>query len=56
MDDAEREARAKIKAELEAARDLWAPDDTSPYRLGIDMALRVVAAPGDRPLMTHATT
>lgn len=42
MDPGEREIRAKIRAEVEAAKERWAPDvpdHASPYRRGINLAL-----------------
>ena len=53
MDPVEREIRAKIRAEVEAARDRWAPDVPdwdSPYRRGINLALLVIDGDLDKPL------
>jgi hypothetical protein len=58
MDDVEREIRAKIRAELETARDRWAPDvpdHSSPYRRGINLALLVIDGHLDQPLSTPLT-
>jgi len=58
MDDAERELRAKIRSEVEAARDKYAPDVpdfASPYRRGINLALLVIDDELDKPLSTPLT-
>lgn len=55
MDDVEREIRAKIRAELEEARDKFAPDTpdwNSPYRRGINLALLVIDGDLHKPLAT----
>lgn len=54
MDSIEREIRAKIRAEVEAARDKYAdvPDWQSPYRRGINLALLVIGGQLDEPLAT----
>lgn len=48
----EREVRAKIYAEVTAARDRWAPgpDHASQYRRGINLALMVIDGQLDQPL------
>lgn len=58
MDDEERQIRAKIRAEVEAARDKYAPnvpDWDSPYRRGINLALLVIDGDLDKPLSTPLT-
>lgn len=58
MDAVEREIRAKIRAEVEAARDKYAPnvpDWDSPYRRGINLALLVIDGDLDKPLSTPLT-
>lgn len=58
MDAAERQIRAKIRAEVEAAKERWAPDvpdHASPYRRGINLALLVIDGDLDKPLSTPLT-
>lgn len=51
-EEIEREVRAKIRAEVIAARERWAPgpDHASAYRRGINLALLVIDGHLDRPL------
>jgi hypothetical protein len=49
----ERAIRAKIRTEVEAARERYAPavpDSQSPYRRGINLALLVIDGQLDQPL------
>jgi hypothetical protein len=48
----EREVRAKIRAEVEAARERYAPGPSwaSPYRRGVNLALLVISGDLDKPL------
>lgn len=50
MDDVEREIRTKIRAEVEAARDRYAPNHSSAYRRGINLALLVIDGQLNQPL------
>lgn len=50
MDAIEREIRTKIRAEVEAARDRYAPNHVSAYRRGINLALLVIDGQLDQPL------